>query len=103
MSETRVDATGDCLTEVTGDLISQSDSKSNCGSADRAPSNINSVVICQAVRRSIFSSSTSSAAERVSLILKQEENEEASCPILFIQLSELFSTAERQEWRQTAR
>ncbi|XP_039182023.1 anion exchange protein 4 isoform X2 [Crotalus tigris] len=103
MSEMRVDATGDCLTEMTGDFISQSDTKSNCSSADRAPSNINSVVICQAVCRSIFGSSTSSAAERVSLILKQEENEEASCPILFIQLSELFSTAERQEWRQTAR
>ncbi|KAG8133074.1 putative Anion exchange protein [Naja naja] len=105
MSETRqVGATGDCLTAMAGDLISQSDTKSNCSSADRAPSSINSVVICQAVRRSIFSSSTSSAAERVSLILRQEEkNEEASCPILFIQLSELFSTAEGQEWRQTAR
>ncbi|XP_032076337.1 anion exchange protein 4 [Thamnophis elegans] len=89
---------------MTGDLISQPDTKSNCSSADRAPSSINSVVLCQAVRRSIFSSSTSSAAERVSLILRQEEkNEEASCPVLFIQLSELFSTAEGQEWRQTAR
>ncbi|XP_070795256.1 anion exchange protein 4 [Pituophis catenifer annectens] len=105
MFETRrMGATGDCLTEMTGDLISQSDTKSNCSSADRAPSSINSVVICQAVCRSIFSSSTSSAAERVRLILRQEEkNEDANCPILFIQLSELFSTAEGQEWRQTAR
>ncbi|XP_058032008.1 anion exchange protein 4 [Ahaetulla prasina] len=105
MSETRrMGATGNCLTEMTGDLISQFDTKSNCSSTDQAPSSINSVVICQAVHRSIFSSSTSSAAERVSLILRQEEkNEEASCPILFIQLSELFSTAKGQEWRQTAR
>ncbi|XP_025024240.1 anion exchange protein 4 [Python bivittatus] len=89
---------------MTGDLISQSDTKSNCSGADQGPSSRNSVVICQAVQRSIFTSSTSSAAERVSLILKQEEkNEEASCPILFIQLSELFSTAEGLEWRQTAR
>ncbi|XP_060630141.2 anion exchange protein 4 [Anolis sagrei] len=79
---------------------------SNSHGANQEPSSRNSVVICQAVGRSIFTSSISSAAERVGLMLKQEEeggNEEASSPVLFIQLSELFNTPEGLEWRQTAR
>ncbi|XP_048371542.1 anion exchange protein 4 [Sphaerodactylus townsendi] len=99
MSEARmVEAHKDCLVE---DLDPPAEHRSE---ADREPSSRNSVVICQAAGRSIFTSGTSSAAERVGLMLKrQEESEEASHPVLFIQLSELFSTPEGLEWRETAR
>ncbi|XP_061442934.1 anion exchange protein 4 isoform X2 [Rhineura floridana] len=107
MSKARtVGASEVCLTERMESLIPQAEVNSNSSGADREPSSRNSVVICQAVRRSIFTSSISSAAERVSLMLKPEEEEEeegATCPVLFIQLSELFSTPEGLEWRQTAR
>nr|XP_056718877.1 anion exchange protein 4 [Euleptes europaea] len=97
----RAEAHKDCLAE---NLDLQAELRSNSGEADWAPSSRNSVVICQAVGRSIFTSHTSSAAERVSLMLKHhEESEEACYPVLFIQLSELFSTPEGLEWRQTAR
>lgn len=95
-----------CKDHLTEDLVPQAELRGNVSRADHqgGPSR-NSVVICQAVGRSIFTSSTSSAAERVSLMLKQEEEgeEEASHPVLFIQLSELFSTLEGLEWRETAR
>ncbi|XP_042321372.1 anion exchange protein 4 [Sceloporus undulatus] len=89
----------------TEDPIPHGERTNNSYGPDQEPSSRNSVVICQAVGRSIFTSSISSAAERVSLMLKQEEeeNEEASYPVLFIQLSELFSAPEGLEWRQTAR
>ncbi|XP_078248645.1 anion exchange protein 4 [Pogona vitticeps] len=94
----------DALPGRTEDLISHAEMMNNNHGADREPSSRNSVVICQAVGRSIFTSTISSAAERVCLMLKQEEeNEEASRPVLFIQLSELFSAPEGLEWRQTAR
>uniref|UniRef100_A0A670J6T3 Anion exchange protein n=1 Tax=Podarcis muralis TaxID=64176 RepID=A0A670J6T3_PODMU len=90
-------------------LLSSSEGTSNSNGGEQEPPSRTSVVICQAVGRSIFTSSISPAAERVSLMLKQEEEEEveenegANCPVLFIQLSELFSTPEGLEWRQTAR
>ncbi|XP_066480579.1 anion exchange protein 4 [Tiliqua scincoides] len=91
-------------TKRTGALPPQAEMRSGSHGADQQPSNRNSVVLCQSVGKSIFTSSISSAAERVSLMLKQEEEkEEANCPVLFIQLSELFSTPEGLEWRQTAR
>ncbi|XP_015277811.1 PREDICTED: anion exchange protein 4 isoform X2 [Gekko japonicus] len=100
-AKTAAEAGKDCMAE---DLGPQAELRSNGGRADWGAPSRNSVVICQAVGRSIFTSSTSSAAERVSLMLKQEEEgEEASHPVLFIQLSELFSTLEGLEWRETAR
>ncbi|XP_054840901.1 anion exchange protein 4 [Eublepharis macularius] len=97
----RAEAPEDRLPE---DPVPPAELRSNGSRADGEPASRNSVVICQAVGRSIFTSSISSAAERVSLMLKQEEEEEeASHPVLFIQLSELFSTPEGLEWRQTAR
>nr|XP_020655050.1 anion exchange protein 4 [Pogona vitticeps] len=98
------DGDQDVLPGRTEDLISHAEMMNNNHGTDREPSSRNSVVICQAVGRSIFTSTISSAAERVCLMLKQEEeNEEASRPVLFIQLSELFSAPEGLEWRQTAR
>ncbi|XP_025061596.1 anion exchange protein 4 isoform X3 [Alligator sinensis] len=67
------------------------------------PHSRNSVVICQAVGRSIFTSRVSTAAERVGFMLQQEEENDASCPLLFIQLNELLNTSEGLEWKQTAR
>ncbi|XP_062986204.1 anion exchange protein 4 [Elgaria multicarinata webbii] len=97
-------ASEDSLPERVEGLIPQADVMSNRSGADQEASSRNSVVIRQAVGRSIFTASISSAAERVSLMLKQEEeSEEAHCPVLFIQLSELFSTPDGLEWRQTAR
>ncbi|POI32315.1 hypothetical protein CIB84_003934 [Bambusicola thoracicus] len=52
---------------------------------------------------SIFSSSISSAAERISAILLQEEVGDRKCPLLFVQLNELLSTAAGLAWRETAR
>uniref|UniRef100_A0A8C3SZW7 Anion exchange protein n=1 Tax=Chelydra serpentina TaxID=8475 RepID=A0A8C3SZW7_CHESE len=67
------------------------------------PQSRNSVVICQTVGRSIFTSSVSSAAGRVGFLLQKDEGKEASCPVLFIQLNELFSTPDGLQWKQTAR
>ncbi|XP_042743122.1 anion exchange protein 4 [Lagopus leucura] len=56
-----------------------------------------------AVSHSIFSPSISSAAERISAILQQEEVGDRKWPPLFVQLNELFSTASGLVWRETAR
>uniref|UniRef100_A0A8C8SSF7 Anion exchange protein n=1 Tax=Pelusios castaneus TaxID=367368 RepID=A0A8C8SSF7_9SAUR len=63
----------------------------------------NSGIICQAIGRSIFASSISLASERVSVLLQKEEEKETSCPLLFIQLNELFCAHDSLEWKQTAR
>uniref|UniRef100_A0A8C2TMC6 Anion exchange protein n=1 Tax=Coturnix japonica TaxID=93934 RepID=A0A8C2TMC6_COTJA len=55
------------------------------------------------ISHSIFSSSTSSAAERISAILQQEEPGDRKSPLLFVQLNELLSTAAGLAWRETAR
>ncbi|XP_025961261.1 anion exchange protein 4 [Dromaius novaehollandiae] len=60
-------------------------------------------VLCQALGCSIFTSSVSSAAERVSAILRQEEAGDRRCPLLFVQLNELLSSPAGLEWRETAR
>ncbi|EMP36347.1 Electrogenic sodium bicarbonate cotransporter 1 [Chelonia mydas] len=57
----------------------------------------------EAVGQSIFTSSVSPAAGRVGVLLQKEEGKEASCPVLFIQLNELFSTPDGLQWKQTAR
>ncbi|OXB60320.1 hypothetical protein ASZ78_007919 [Callipepla squamata] len=56
-----------------------------------------------AIGRSIFSSSISSAAERIGAILQQEELGDRKCPLLFIQQNELLSTTGGLAWRETAR
>ncbi|XP_042692366.1 anion exchange protein 4 isoform X2 [Centrocercus urophasianus] len=56
-----------------------------------------------AVSHSIFSPSISSAAERISAILQQEEMGDQKWPPLFVQLNELFSAASGLAWRETAR
>ncbi|KFV71062.1 Electrogenic sodium bicarbonate cotransporter 1, partial [Dryobates pubescens] len=42
-------------------------------------------------------------SERASAILQQEEQQDAICPLLFIQLNQLLSTPAGLEWRETAR
>lgn len=95
-------ASEDGPTERMETLLPQDEMRSSNHDTDQQTSSRNSVVLCQTVRRSIFNPSISSAAERVSLMLKQEEEKENG-PVLFIQLSELFGTPEGLEWRQTAR
>ncbi|XP_068815881.1 anion exchange protein 4 [Struthio camelus] len=60
-------------------------------------------VLCQVLGCSTFTSSVSSAAERVSAILWQEEAGDRRCPLLFVQLNELLSSPAGLEWRETAR
>uniref|UniRef100_A0A8B9PTG9 Anion exchange protein n=1 Tax=Apteryx owenii TaxID=8824 RepID=A0A8B9PTG9_APTOW len=60
-------------------------------------------VLCQALGCSSFTSSVSSATERVSAILRQEEAGDRRCPLLFVQLNELLSSPAGLEWRETAR
>lgn len=57
----------------------------------------------QAFSHSIFPSSMAPAAEQASAALQQEEWEDATCPLLFIQLNQLLSTPAGMEWRETAR
>ncbi|KAJ7338298.1 hypothetical protein JRQ81_011107 [Phrynocephalus forsythii] len=94
----------DALPGGREDRVPDTEMMSNGHRGDREPSSRNSVIICQAVGRSVFTSTISPAAERVCLMLKQEEEkEDPSCPVLFIQLSELFGGPGGLEWRQTAR
>ncbi|XP_075756206.1 anion exchange protein 4 isoform X2 [Pelodiscus sinensis] len=67
------------------------------------PQSQNSLVICQAVGRSIFTPDVSGAAGRVAFLLQKGEGKEASCPVLFIQLNELLPTPDGPRWKQTAR
>ncbi|XP_038268513.1 anion exchange protein 4 [Dermochelys coriacea] len=90
------------LTYVEADAVPEAQGSTNPTGPD-GPQSRNSVVICQAVGQSIFTSSISSAAGRVGFLLQKEEGKEASCPVLFIQLNELFSTPDGLQWKQTAR
>ncbi|CAM2118372.1 unnamed protein product [Caretta caretta] len=90
------------LTYMEADAVPEAQGSTNPTGPD-GPQSRNSVVICQAVGQSIFTSSVSSAAGRVGFLLQKEEGKEASCPVLFIQLNELFSTPDGLQWKQTAR
>ncbi|GAB0196224.1 anion exchange protein 4 [Grus japonensis] len=57
----------------------------------------------QALGCSIFPSSMAPAAKRASAALQREEWGDTTCPLLFIQLNQLFSTPAGLEWRETAR
>lgn len=71
-------------------------------SKQRAPSR-NSVIVNQAVNRSIFTSTVSPAAERIRFILG-EEDEGPAPPQLFTELDELLSVdGQEMEWKETAR
>uniref|UniRef100_A0A8C3FQG5 Anion exchange protein n=1 Tax=Chrysemys picta bellii TaxID=8478 RepID=A0A8C3FQG5_CHRPI len=98
----KVQVNEDVLAYVEADAVPEAQSSTNPAGPD-GPQSRNSVVICQAVGRSIFTSSVSSAAGRVGFLLQKEEGKEASCPVLFIQLNELFSTPDGLQWKQTAR
>ncbi|XP_026516626.1 anion exchange protein 4 [Terrapene carolina triunguis] len=98
----KVQVSEDVLAYVEADAVPEAQSSTNPAGPD-GPQSRNSVVICQAVGRSIFTSSISSAAGRVGFLLQKEEGKEASCPVLFIQLNELFSTPDGLQWKQTAR
>lgn len=90
------------LTYMEADAVPEAQGSTNPTGPD-GPQSRNSVVICQAVGQSIFTSSVSPAAGRVGVLLQKEEGKEASCPVLFIQLNELFSTPDGLQWKQTAR
>ncbi|XP_077680875.1 anion exchange protein 4 [Eretmochelys imbricata] len=90
------------LTYMEADAVPEAQGSTNPTGPD-GPQSRNSVAICQAVGQSIFTSSVSSAAGRVGFLLQKEEGKEASCPVLFIQLNELFSTPDGLQWKQTAR
>ncbi|KAM9129119.1 anion exchange protein 4 [Pangshura tecta] len=92
----------DVLTYVEADAVPEAQGSTNPTGPD-GPQSRNSMVICQAVGRSIFTSSVSSAAVGVGFLLQKEEGKEASCPVLFIQLNELFSAPDGLQWKQTAR
>uniref|UniRef100_A0A8C0J337 Anion exchange protein n=1 Tax=Chelonoidis abingdonii TaxID=106734 RepID=A0A8C0J337_CHEAB len=98
----KVQVNEDVLTYMEADAVPEAQGSTNPAGPD-GPQSRNSVVICQAVGRSIFTSSVSSAAGRVGFLLQKEEGKEASCPVLFIQLNELFSTPDGLQWKQTAR
>uniref|UniRef100_A0A8C3KBL7 Anion exchange protein n=1 Tax=Calidris pygmaea TaxID=425635 RepID=A0A8C3KBL7_9CHAR len=57
----------------------------------------------QAFGCSIFPSSMAPAAEQAGAAPQREEQGDATCPLLFIQLNQLFSTPAGLEWRETAR
>lgn len=62
-----------------------------------------SLVISQAVNRSIFTSAVSPAAERVRFILGEEDDSPAP-PQLFTELDELLAVdGQEMEWKETAR
>lgn len=62
-----------------------------------------SLVIPQAVNRSIFTSAVSPAAERVRFILGEEDDSPAP-PQLFTELDELLAVdGQEMEWKETAR
>lgn len=62
-----------------------------------------SVVINQAVNRSIFTSTVSPAAERIRFILGEDDDGPAP-PQLFTELDELLSVdGQEMEWQETAR
>ncbi|XP_062443666.1 anion exchange protein 4 [Rhea pennata] len=67
------------------------------------PTHSSSGVFCQALGCSVFTLSVSSAAERVSAILRQDKVAHRRCPLLFVQLNELLSSPAGLEWRETAR
>ncbi|KAM7162936.1 anion exchange protein 4 [Macrochelys suwanniensis] len=90
------------LAYMEADAVPEAQGSTNPMGPD-GPQSRNSVVICQTVGQSIFTSSVSSAAGRVGFLLQKDEGKEASCPVLFIQLNELFSTPDGLQWKQTAR
>ncbi|KAH1166206.1 anion exchange protein 4 isoform X1 [Mauremys mutica] len=98
----KVQVNEDVLAYMEADAVPEAQGSTNPAGPD-GPQSRNSVVICQAVGRSIFTSSVSSAAGRVGFLLQKEEGKEASCPVLFIQLNELFNTPDGLQWKQTAR
>ncbi|KAJ7407666.1 solute carrier family 4 member 4 [Willisornis vidua] len=62
-----------------------------------------SLVICQALNRSIFTSAVSPAAERIRFILGEEDDSPAP-PQLFTELDELLAVdGQEMEWKETAR
>lgn len=62
-----------------------------------------SLVISQAVNRSIFTSAVSPAAERIRFILGEEDDSPAP-PQLFTELDELLAIdGQEMEWKETAR
>lgn len=62
-----------------------------------------SLVISQAVNRSIFTSAVSPAAERIRFILGEEDDSPAP-PQLFTELDELLAVdGQEMEWKETAR
>ncbi|XP_067422975.1 anion exchange protein 4 [Emydura macquarii macquarii] len=90
------------LTSAEAHAVLEAEGSPSLAGPDGPPRR-NSGIICRAVGRSIFTSSVSSAAGRVGFLLQKEEEKEASCPLLFIQLNELFCTPDGLEWKQTAR
>uniref|UniRef100_A0A8D2NBB2 Anion exchange protein n=1 Tax=Zonotrichia albicollis TaxID=44394 RepID=A0A8D2NBB2_ZONAL len=54
----------------------------------------------QAFGCSIFPSSTATAARRAGAALQREERGDITCPLLFIQLNQVFSTPAGLEWRE---
>lgn len=62
-----------------------------------------SLIIVQAVNRSIFTSAVSPAAERIRFILGEEDDSPAP-PQLFTELDELLAVdGQEMEWKETAR
>lgn len=62
-----------------------------------------SLVVSQAVNRSIFTSAVSPAAERIRFILGEEDDSPAP-PQLFTELDELLAVdGQEMEWKETAR
>lgn len=62
-----------------------------------------SLVISQALNRSIFTSAVSPAAERIRFILGEEDDSPAP-PQLFTELDELLAVdGQEMEWKETAR
>lgn len=75
----------------------------NTSRSQQKASSRNSVIINQAVNRSIFTSTVSPAAERIRFILG-EEDEGPAPPQLFTELDELLSVdGQEMEWKETAR
>ncbi|PKU40468.1 anion exchange protein 4 [Limosa lapponica baueri] len=86
------------MPRVAGTALQEADARSQ-----PRPEGSNPEAPYQAFGCSIFPSSTAPAAERASAAPQREEQGDATCPLLFIQLNQLFSTPPGLEWRETAR
>ncbi|XP_074011913.1 anion exchange protein 4 [Numenius arquata] len=86
------------MTRVAGTALWEADAHSQ-----PRPEGSNPEAPYQVFGCSIFPSSMAPASEQADAAPQWEEQGHATCPLLFVQLNQLFSTPAGLEWRETAR